>query len=194
MTKQIRFAALGLLCIFLTGCLNFDDSPKVGVVDVERVLRESNAAQAAIKHLGAVRQRLDAGWSELQKAYAAMPQKEREQALTQGLQALRRQMALEEAAAKQVVVNLMQAEAARWRENNKAQMVLPSKGLLDTAPGMDITQAIVEAMNLHEPAFAALPTVHVEGGDSAKEKSPAAPAPSNKQRQPAETEVTPKKR
>ncbi|MEG6592362.1 hypothetical protein V6C16_05200, partial [Desulfovibrio sp. 1188_IL3213] len=69
MTKQIRFAALGLLCIFLTGCLNFDDPPKVGVVDVDRVLRDSRAAQAAARHLDAVRQRLNAGWSEVQKAY-----------------------------------------------------------------------------------------------------------------------------
>ena len=120
-------------------------------------------------------------------------QKKRGQALTQGLQALRRQMALEEAAARQVVVNHMLAEAARWRENNKAQMALPRNSLLDTAPGTDITQAIVEAMNLQEPAFATLPTVHVEGGDNAAEKSPAA-APYNKQRQPAEADPNPKKR
>ncbi|WP_291438964.1 OmpH family outer membrane protein [Desulfovibrio sp.] len=194
MTKQIRFAALGLLCILLTGCLNFSDPPKVGVVDVDRVLRESRAAHAAAKHLDAVRQRLNAGWNELQKAYAAAPPKEREQALVQGLRALRNQMALEEAAARQVVVNHMQAEAARWRESYKAQMVLTRSGLLDAAPGMDITGTVMEAMNLHEPAFAALPTVHIEGGDSAAEKSPAAPAPSAKQRQPAETTASPKKK
>lgn len=194
MTKQIRFAALGLLCIFLTGCLNFSDPPKVGVVDVDRVLRESNAAKAAARHLGAVRQRLDAGWSELQKAYAAMPPKEREQTLTQGLQTLQRQMALEEAAARQVVVNLMLAESARWRENNKAQMVLARNGLLDAAPGMDITQAVVEAMNLQEPAFAALPTVHIEGGDSAAAKSPADPVRDGRQSPPAEAAPGSKKK
>lgn len=194
MTKQIRFAALGLLCIFLTGCLNFDDPPKVGVVDVDRVLRDSRAAQAAARHLDAVRQRLNAGWSELQKAYAAAPPTEREQALAQGLRTLRRQMALEEEAARQVVVSHMLTEAARWRESYKAQMVLARNGLLDTAPGMDITGTVIEAMNLHEPAFAALPTVHVEGGDSAAAKDTEHSAPSVKQRQPAETGPAPKKR
>ncbi|ATD80360.1 MULTISPECIES: OmpH family outer membrane protein [Desulfovibrio] len=194
MTKQIRFAALGLLCILLTGCLNFSDPPKVGIVDVDRVLRESRAAHAATRHLEAVRQRLDAGWSELQKTYAAAPPKEREQALVQGLRALRRQMALEEAAARQVVVNHMLAETARWRESYKAQMVLARNGLLDAAPGMDITGTIMEGMNLHEPAFAALPTVHIEGGDSATGKKPAAPAPSGKQRPPAEATPGSKKK
>ncbi|CAK7000732.1 MAG: hypothetical protein DESF_00002 [Desulfovibrio sp.] len=194
MTKQIRFAALGLLCIFLTGCLSFDDSPKVGVVDVDRVLRDSHAAQAAARHLAAVRQRLDTGWNELQKAYATSPPTEREQALVQGLRTLRSQMALEEEAARQVVVGHMLAEAARWRESYKAQMVLARNGLLDTAPGMDITKTIIEAMNLHEPAFAALPTVHIEGGDSAPVKDTGLAAPAVKQRQPAETAPAPKKR
>ncbi|MDY0260748.1 MAG: OmpH family outer membrane protein [Desulfovibrio sp.] len=194
MKRQIRFAALGLLCIFLTGCLNFDDSPKVGVVDVDRILRESRAAQAAVRHIDAVRQRLDAGWNELQKMYAASLPAEREQALAQGLNTLRRQMALEEAAARQVVVNHMQTEVARWRESTKAQMVLPRNGMLDAAPGTDITGTIMDAMNQHDPVFSSLPTVHVEGSSNDTDKTPDVAAPSGKQPRSAVTGPVPAKR
>ena len=194
MKRQIRFTVLGLLCIFLTGCLNFDDPPRVGVVDVDRILRESRAAQAAVRHLDAVRQRLDAGWNELQKTQSAAPSAEREQTLTQGLNTLRRQMALEEAAARQVVVNHMQTEVARWRESTKAQMVLPRNGMLDAAPGMDITETILDAMNKHDPAFASLPTVHVEGSSADTGKNPGAAAPSDKQPRSAVTGPVPARR
>lgn len=194
MKRQIRFAALGLLCIFLTGCLNFDDPPKVGVVDVDRILRESRASQAAVRHIDAVRQRLDAGWNELQKMHSASPPAEREQALTQGLNTLRRQMALEEAAARQVVVNHMLTEVTRWRESAKAQMVLPRSGMLDAVPGMDITGTVMNAMNRHDPTFASLPTVHVEGSNNDKDKTSDAAAPSVKQPRPAATGPVPGKR
>ena len=194
MKKQIRFAALGLLCIFLTGCFTFDDSPKVGVVDVDRILRESRAAQAAVRHIDAARQRLDAGWNELQKMQAASPPAEREQALAQGLNTLRRQMALEEAAARQAVVNHMLAEVTRWRESTKAQMVLPRNGMLDAAPGTDITGIIMNAMNQHDPAFASLPTVHVEGSNNGADKTPGVAAPSGKQPRSTVTGSVPAKR
>ena len=194
MKKQIRFTALGLLCIFLTGCLNFDDPPKAGVVDVDRILHESRAAQAAVRHLNAARQRLDAGWNELQKMHAATPPAEREQTLAQGLNTLRRQMALEEAAARQVVVNHMLTEVARWRESTKAQMVLPRNGMLDAAPGTDITGTIMNAMNQHDPAFASLPTVHVEGSNNGADKTSDDAAPSGKQPRSAVTGPVPAKR
>ena len=179
MIKQILLIIAGLCCLLLSGCIDFNNENKVGIVDVERVMRESNAAQAARQHLEAVNQRLDEGWQKLQKTYASVSPKEKEQALTQGLQTLRRQMALEEEAARQVVVNHMLKEIQIWRESTKAQMVLPRHDTLDVAPGLDITRNIIDSMNLGAPTFASLPNVQVQGdghsqnGASATPDSPA---------------------
>ncbi|MDR3357294.1 MAG: OmpH family outer membrane protein [Desulfovibrio sp.] len=169
------------LLALLSGCLPWGEKPPaVVVVDVERVLRESKAAEAGRAHLDAVKERLQKGLDLLREAVEKDPADQRERSLAEGLQTLRRQVALEEAAANRVVNGLLLEAVRRLRAKNRHTVVIARQNLLDAEPGVDVTDAVLADMNAGAPpVFAALPEVTVvrpdRSGDAGEKKTPLTP-------------------
>ena len=166
--KKIFTALAVSACLFMSAC-NDSQSVLVGVVDIERVMKESTPAESARKHLEQVRTTLQEGYKSLEKEWENAPAADRQKALADGLNVLNRQMAAEEAAANQVVHKLMLEEAQAWMDSKKATFVVARQNLLTANPGVDITSDIISGMNGKQAQFAKLPTVQISPRDEAPE-------------------------
>ena len=185
--KKGNFGLAILACAMLIVSLVFVQtshaaSPVIAVLDVEKVLKESKASELGRAHLAEAKKRLQAGWEELQKTWAKMPEKERNNVYAKGLQALNMQMANEEAAANQVVLALMRQKAQEWRKNSSCQYVIAKQNFIDAADSADITKEVIALMDKETPKFAELPTVKVHepkapAAQPAKPADPKKPAP-----------------
>lgn len=175
----LALTALLVACL-LGGCLEGSTSaaPQTAVVDLERIMSQSRAAEAGRAHLAKARQRLEQGFADLQKAWAKAPDKEREAVLRDGALTLRRQMAAEEAAVQNVVNGLLLEEVKAWRKAHKAALVLPRRNVLDADAGLDITAAILKGMDARKAVFPALPVVSVKLPGE-KGKTPETPGQAN---------------
>lgn len=175
----LALTAIFVACL-LGGCLEGSTSaaPQTAVVDLERIMSQSRAAEAGRAHLAQARQRLEQGFADLQKAWAKAPDKEREAVLRDGALTLRRQMAAEEAAVQNVVNGLLLEEVKAWRKAHKAALVLPRRNVLDVDAGLDITAAILKGMDARKAVFPALPVVSVKLPGE-KGKTPETPGQAN---------------
>lgn len=175
----LALTALLVACL-LGGCLEGSTSaaPQTAVVDLERIMSQSRAAEAGRAHLAKARQRLEQGFADLQKAWAKAPDEEREAVLRDGALTLRRQMAAEEAAVQNVVNGLLLEEVKAWRKAHKAALVLPRRNVLDADASLDITTDVLKGMDARKAVFPALPVVSVKlpGG---KGKTPETPGQAN---------------
>ena len=152
-----------LPCLALAACDRGEQSaPPVASVDVERAMRESAPGQVARKHVTEARAILQKGLEQLTQEWKDAPEAARRKAMSEGLAALNRQMATEEAAANAVVMKLLQEECEKWRATRKAVAVAPRQSLLAVDAGADITAEIIAAMNARAPEFPALPKVQVK--------------------------------
>ena len=175
----LALTALLAACL-LGGCLEGSTSAasQTAVVDLERIMSQSRAAEAGRAHLAQARQRLEQGFANLQKAWAKAPDKEREAVLRDGALTLRRQMAAEEAAVQNVVNGLLLEEVKAWRKAHKAALVLPRQNVLDADASLDITAAILKGMDARKAVFPALPVVSVKLPGE-KGKTPETPGQAN---------------
>lgn len=170
----LALTALLVACL-LGGCLEGSTSaaPQTAVVDLERIMSQSRAAEAGRAHLAKARQRLEQGFADLQKAWAKAPDKEREAVLRDGALTLRRQMAAEEAAVQNVVNGLLLEEVKAWRKAHKAALVLPRRNVLDADASLDITTDVLKGMDARKAVFPALPVVSVKlPGEKGKTPEP----------------------
>lgn len=117
-----------MLALPLSGCL--DTGPDVVCVDVERVLSQSKAARQANEHLGKVQTILQNGLAAYQEELKKIPEEKRRQELRQGLALLQRQMALERAAARDVVNKHMLAQIEAWRADKGDVAVMARQNVL----------------------------------------------------------------
>lgn len=175
----LALTALLVACL-LGGCLEGSTSaaPQTAVVDLERIMSQSRAAEAGRAHLAKARQRLEQGFADLQKAWAKAPDKEREAVLRDGALTLRRQMAAEEAAVQNVVNGLLLEEVKAWRKAHKAALVLPRRNVLDADASLDITTDVLKGMDARKAVFPALPVVSVKLPGE-KGKTPETPGQAN---------------
>lgn len=146
-----------MLALPLSGCL--DTGPDVVCVDVERVLSQSKAARQANEHLGKVQTILQNGLAAYQEELKKSPEEKRRQELRQGLTLLQRQMALEQAAARDVAV-------------------MARQNVLSAPASMDITAEIISRMDAGNVTFAELPKVSIRTHADAPEEA----APVEKER------------
>lgn len=175
----LALTALLVACL-LGGCLEGSTSaaPQTAVVDLERIMSQSRAAEAGRAHLAQARQRLEQGFADLQKAWAKAPDEEREAVLRDGALTLRRQMAAEEAAVQNVVNGLLLEEVKAWRKAHKAALVLPRRNVLDADASLDITTDVLKGMDARKAVFPALPVVSVKLPGE-KGKTPETPGQAN---------------
>ena len=156
-----------MLALPLSGCL--DTGPDVVCVDVERVLSQSKAARQANEHLGKVQTILQNGLAAYQEEL-----KKSRQELRQGLALLQRQMALEQAAARDVVNKHMLAQIEAWRADKGDVAVMARQNVLSAPASMDITAEIISRMDASDVTFAELPKVSIRThADALEEAAPA---------------------
>lgn len=161
-----------LLSLPLSGCLN--TGPDVVCVDVERVLSQSKAAQQANEHLGKVQTILQNGLAAYQEELKKSPEEKRQQELRQGLALLQRQMALEQAAARDVVSKHMLDQIDAWRADKGDVAVIARQNVLSAPASMDITAEIISRMDAGSVQFAELPRVSIRTqADKPEEAAPA---------------------
>ena len=161
-----------MLTLPLSGCL--DTGPDVVCVDVERVLSQSK------EHLGKVQTILQNGLAAYQEELKKSPEEKRQQELRQGLTLLQRQMALEQAAARDVVSKHMLAQIEAWRADKGDVAVMARQNVLSAPSSMDITAEIISRMDAGSVQFAELPRVsirtHADGPDEAAPAAKEKPA------------------
>lgn len=140
------------------------------MVDIEKILIDSNAAHQGREHIQAVRERLEQGYAELAKALAMAPEEQRQKEMQEAAKALNQQLELEKRAVNQVITNMMMEEVRSFRIANKIDMVVPKQVILDADAGIDITNQIIKAMNAKSPVFGKLPVIQVKKETNMKPK------------------------
>lgn len=132
------------------------------IVDIEKILIESNAAHQGREHIQAVRERLEQGYNELANALAKAPEEQRQKEMQEAAKALNQQLELEKRAVNQIITRMMMEEVRSFRIANKIEMVVPKQVILDADAGIDITNQIIKAMNAKKPVFGQLPVIQVK--------------------------------
>lgn len=132
---------------------------RTGIVDVDKVYTESDAAKAANEHIAKVQAVLQKGFSDLEKRVEKNKKEERERELVAGRRVLERQMQIEIQAARNVVYKHMIEAIQKWRKS-KGGVVLAKAQVLDYSPMYDITDTIIKSMNKDKDVkFGDLPVV-----------------------------------
>ena len=159
--QHSRFLLLLLLSltVALAGCKSGD--PQVVCVDVEKIMTDSKAAKEANDHLAKVQAILQKGLEAYQEELKKSPESQRQQELQQGLALLRRQLVLEQAAARNVVHKHMLAQIEAWRTDKGNTVVLARQSLLSAPATVDITADIQTRMDAGTVEFAELPKVSI---------------------------------
>lgn len=162
-------------CFYLGACHGHGHcaAASVYVVDIEKVLTRSNAAQAGQNHVKEARKSLEQGFEELRKTYDGQPEETRQRILSEGANALTRQLTVEQQAVNGVITGLMLETIREWRQANKADIIVAKQNLLDASDAVDITNAIIQGMDAKQPKFADLPVVSINppGGQAPPQKS-----------------------
>lgn len=160
--------------IYLAACHGHGHcaATSVYVVDVEKVLTRSRAAQAGQNHVKEARKALESGFEQLRKAYDGQPEETRQRILSDGANALTRQLNVEQQAVNAVIAEMMLETIRDWRKTNKADIVVAKQNLLDAGDAVDITNTIIHAMDSKEPKFADLPVVSINPPAPTQERQP----------------------
>lgn len=166
---KYKFICILASLLFLSASA-YAASSTVYVVDVDRIFSASKAAQAGQAHVKEARTALEQGFDQLRQTYDKQPEDIRQRVLNEGASTLSRQLSLEQQAVNLVISNMMLNEIRNWRKANNANIVIAKQNLLDAADSVDITAAILQAMDAQTPKFADLPVVSIT--------PPQAPAPS----------------
>lgn len=154
--------ALAAIIFMMVAAPCFSAAITVYVVDVEKVLTRSKAAQLGQAHLKDARKALEDGFEQLRRVWDKQPEEARQRILSDGANALSRQLALEQQAVNAVVTGMMLEEIRAWRKANRADIIMAKQGLLDASEAVDITANIMRGMDARQPKFADLPVVSVQ--------------------------------
>lgn len=156
---RIRFTLL-LLLIFGVGCLacqaeaNQQPQPRIGVVDGERLMRDSAPGRDAMKFVEAQQNAVQEQLAALQDKLEKNPedeaaQKEFQKVYTASIQKLQTEA--------QNAANLVQDAIKRtlnaWREKNGYDMLVYSELMASYAPAVDVTKAVLDELDKQKIEF-----------------------------------------
>lgn len=157
--------------IFLIGCVEKTQGEvHPHVVDIEKVLIQSNAAHLGREHIKKAQAALENGYNRLAKELANLPEEQRQKEIQEAARALTQQLELEKAAVTRVVNNLMLEAIRSYRIDKGIASIFPRQFVLDIDNKYDITDQIINFMNTKKPVFGALPVVQVNKQPTVKPK------------------------
>lgn len=189
--RTSRIIAPLLMGLFvLTGCQQQESQvaqPKIAIVDMGRVMRDSEPGKEGVKFLEAqqagMQQQLDAIQDRLEK-------NPKDEAAMQELQRVYAASQQRMQAEQQNVVNLLFDSVQRvvnsYREAQGYDMILGAEAVASFKPGADVTAAIIAEVNKQKVEFKPVPESALSGmaPEGAPEGAPApavvAPAPAEK--------------
>lgn len=141
---SFRLAAIMVLCLFAFGCTK----AAVGVVNTDRIYKDSVAGKAGLEYLESLSTELEAEIIELQKtAQSAKDQNAAQAEFQQALMGMQQRFASEQ---QQVVTKLNDAyQKAREAVMARAglTMLLPSDVPLSNTPEADYTDQVIQEMD-----------------------------------------------
>lgn len=172
----LLLAVITLASLTFVGITLFRDTPTIAVVDTASLFSQSAPAAAGNAHLQQVQTILQKSLNDLQQLYKGKENTpQARQAIAQGRAALEQKFAVEQQAVMTVLQALLQESVREWRTGQeKALVIIPAHGTLDSDATLDATKAVLQVYNTKKPAFAPLPSVTINL--PREEPAPASPA------------------
>lgn len=178
MRKVCLVLALAL-CLGSAGCDNHD-SPKIGVVDLNRLMAESAPGKAGLQFIESQQKELQARLDAIQDRIEKNPNDEAAMQELQAVYAASQQKIQTEGQA--VVTRLLesiQKTVDAFRKDNGYSMLIRKEALDSVEPSLDVTEAIMAQVNKLDLNFA--PAQETVKQEPAQEKNGEAGAGAGKQ-------------
>lgn len=150
-----------VLSLLLAGCDNPLDAAHMKYVDVNAILEKSRPAREADAHLEKARAALQKGYDDLVADQKDQPDAERRQTLAQGKAVLERQLAVEQEAARRLVLTALGQATEAWGKDNPDLWLVTRATALSAPASADVTPDILARMEKLEVTFPDLPTVTI---------------------------------
>ncbi|MCR5814931.1 MAG: OmpH family outer membrane protein [Desulfovibrio sp.] len=159
------------LCIVLLGLLQACEQggasqQKIGVVNINRIMVDSDAGKAAAKYMEELQDSLRAQLTQLQNRVsqqqkAAGDKKEEksaeEEALQKEVQMAYSKLQSEQQNVQNILNDILHRTVDKYRKEKGYAMILFSDVVLSFGDSVDVTSAITEAMNAEKVEFKPLP-------------------------------------
>ena len=160
--KKFKFVSIvAALVLALSACAAF--AADYGVVDVQKIFRDSAPGKAAAAHMQEVQKILQKGMDDvlaMHKGQENTPQAQ--QAIAEAQQLLNRQLAVEQQATNAVMERELREAVSAWlKTNKKTKMILSKQLTLGNTGDIDFTTGVMKEMNKRKPTFPALPKVTI---------------------------------
>ena len=160
--KKFKFVAFAAVLVMgLSACAAF--AADYGVIDVQKIFRESAPGKAAVTHMQEVQKILQKGMDDvlaMHKGQENTPQAQ--QAIAEAQQLLNRQLAVEQQATNAVLEQELRAAVAEWlKANKRIKMILSKQLTLGSTGDIEFTAGVMKEMNKRKPKFPALPKVTI---------------------------------
>lgn len=166
--------------MIFTGIANADepDNNKWGVVDIAKLMKESEPGKAGVKFIEQEQAKMQARLDEVQTKLEKDPQN---QELMQELQkvyaGLQQQIQQEGQNVANKLFDAVQSAINDYRKANGYAMLIGAEALASFDPSKDVTPAVMEALNKTVLEFKPLAIPAAKTPEPAKAADPAKPAP-----------------
>jgi len=149
--RGLTLLAAAALVFFLAACQNQAPvAPSLRVVDHEAVFRQSDAGQKSMTYLQGLNQKFMTELQDMQKGQEATTEEDQAK-LQADMQASMNRYRTELTAEQERVVQVLNEAFTKaiedYRQANNVSMVLPVGNVIAYDPAIDITEAMVAAMN-----------------------------------------------
>lgn len=131
----------------LVAC-NKDDSPRVAMVNAEKVYQNSKLAQEGMKYVETLSEKFQARLEQMQQAVQAEPEnQELASAFQAELMGLQGDFEARQVEAGNKLNKLFEEVIEEYRAQNKLEVILPSQVVLSSRAGADVTDAIIQLLD-----------------------------------------------
>lgn len=183
MKSVYALAAVPLLgALGWLGWQQLHPAPQIALLDIEKVIAESNPGKAGRAHLDKVDLHFRQGLQRLHNDYQQAPAAEQQRVISNAEQMLSQQFGQEERTVSDDLKKIILDEAERWRDKHGARLVLPAQLALASAGDVDCTDQVLQAVNQREMHFSRLPPLNFPQPEGAV--SPQPPLQSQPAKQP----------
>ena len=166
MYKYLAFSLVVLLLGLLQACEQGSASQqKIGVVNINRIMVDSDAGKAAAKYMEELQDSLRGQLTQLQSRVSQQnaagekkaEDKGSEEALQKEVQAAYAKLQAEQQNVQSILNDVLHRTVDKFRKDKGFAMILFSDMVLSFSDSVDVTSAITDAMNAEKVEFKPLP-------------------------------------